>query len=307
MEKIYFPDNAIILDPCRDAVFKLIFTRETPGSRTALGSLASAFIGRKTQVLAVTPNEPPVNSPRDRQLRFDIACKFDGDERGNLEMTLVPRRYEPARLEYHLARLYINQDIKGPMEVYDNLKQAYQISFFARESLYADTALVHHFRYYDKTHELPLGGRTEIITIELKKAAGLLKKEPREMNLEELWAFFFRYGSDMERREQINKILAIEEGIAMAGAELLTVSEDERLQAWLMSAEKYELDRKSDLYDARRDGYEEAEAKYAEQLSTKDEQIRQAQEQSRLAQEQSQLAQEQIRRLEEEIRRLRGE
>jgi hypothetical protein len=29
MKKIYFPDNAVILDPCRDAVFKLIFTRET--------------------------------------------------------------------------------------------------------------------------------------------------------------------------------------------------------------------------------------------------------------------------------------
>jgi flagellar biosynthesis/type III secretory pathway protein FliH len=87
----------------------------------------------------------------------------------------------------------------------------------------------------------------------------------------------------------------------MAGEALLTVSEDERLQAWLMSAEKYELDRRSDLYDARRDGYEEAEAKYQEQIRQVQEQ---SQEQIRQVQEQSQ---EQIRRLEEEIRRLSGE
>jgi hypothetical protein len=30
MKKIYFPDTAIILNPCRDAIFKLVFTRETP-------------------------------------------------------------------------------------------------------------------------------------------------------------------------------------------------------------------------------------------------------------------------------------
>jgi hypothetical protein len=312
MQKIYFPDNAVILDPCRDAVFKLIFTRATPESRIALDSLVSAFLGRNTHVIAVTPNEPPVNSPGDRQIRFDIACKFDGDERANLEMTLFPRRHEPTRLEYHLARLFVNQDIKG--QTYDNLKQAYQISFFARESLYADTALVHHFRYYDTTQELSLGGRTEIITVELRKAVKLLGREPREMSLGELWAFFFRYGPDPERREQINKILAAEEGIAMAGAELLTVSEDERLQAWLMSAEKYELDRTSDLYDARRDGYEEAKAEYQEQLSSKDEQLSSKDEQlsakdEQIRQDNERIGhdQERIRWLEEEIRRLRGE
>jgi uncharacterized protein (DUF3084 family) len=135
----------------------------------------------------------------------------------------------------------------------------------------------------------------------------LLGKEPREMSLGELWAFFFRYGPDPERREQINKILAAEEGIAMAGAELLTVSEDERLQAWLMSAEKYELDRTSDLYDARQDGYEKAKVEYQEQLSSKDEQLSAKDEQLSAKDEQLSSKDEQIRRLEEEIRRLRGE
>jgi hypothetical protein len=120
----------------------------------------------------------------------------------------------------------------------------------------------------------------------LKKAEDLLGKKVREMSHEELWAFFFRYGSDEEQRAVINEIMEVEEGIAMAGEELLTVTEDERMQAWLMSAEKYDLDRQSELVYTHREGYKKAKAE-------DEEQIRQVQERNR--------------QLEEEIRRLRGE
>jgi PHD/YefM family antitoxin component YafN of YafNO toxin-antitoxin module len=78
----------------------------------------------------------------------------------------------------------------------------------------------------------------------------------------------------------INEILSVEEGIAVAGTELLTVSEDERRRAWLMSAEKYELDVMTEKYEARcagmaeglaegrtqgrAEGYKEAEAECQE-------------------------------------------
>jgi hypothetical protein len=77
--------------------------------------------------------------------------------------------------------------------------------------------------------------------------------------------------------------MAIEEGIAMAGKELLTVSEDERMQAWLMSAEKYDLDRQSEIVDARRGGYKEAETKYQEQIQQVQEQIRWLEEEIRMS------------------------
>jgi PHD/YefM family antitoxin component YafN of YafNO toxin-antitoxin module len=104
---------------------------------------------------------------------------------------------------------------------------------------------------------------------------------------------FFRYGPDAERREQINEIMGIEEGIAMAGEELMTVSEDERLRAWLMSAETYDLDRQSEMVYARREGRAKGRAEGYKEAKAED-------------QEQIQQAQEEIRRLEEEIRRLRG-
>jgi predicted transposase YdaD len=52
----------------------------------------------------------------------------------------------------------------------------------------------------------------------------------------------------------INEILTHEEGIAMAGAELLTISRDEVERARLESEFRYELDRQCELEDARQAG-----------------------------------------------------
>jgi predicted transposase/invertase (TIGR01784 family) len=303
MQKIYFPLSATILNPCRDAVFKFIFTQDTLSSRGALSSLASAFIGPNTQIVAVTANEPPVDGPRDRQIRFDIACKLEDGEQADLEMTLYPKPYEAARMEYYLAKLYTNQDIKGKKRTFNDLKQAYQISFFAEENLYSDTALVHRFKYYDKERQVDLGGRTEIITVELKKVAELLGKESGKTSLAEAWALFFRYGADLGQRDLINHLMAEEEGIAMAGEALLTVSKDERLRAWLMSAEKFDLDRQSELVYAHRKGLSKG---YRKAKAEDQEQMRQTQEQLSMKDERIRQDQDRIRQLEEEIRRLRG-
>jgi predicted transposase/invertase (TIGR01784 family) len=265
MHTVHFSDEDQILDPCKDIIFKCLFTRETDSARGALGSLVSAYVGRKTQILTITANEPPASNPHDRQIRYDITCKLEGGELANLEMTLYPKAFEAARLEYHTARLYINQNIKGDDKSFDDLERAYQISLFAEKNLYDDDAWVHHFKYYDEERHISLGGRTEIITVELEKTDYLLTRPVQEMTVEERWALFFRYGSEKGQRALINELMAEEEGIAMAGKELLTVTEDERVQAWLMSAEKYELDVQSEKTEARRagrrEGLAEGEAK----------------------------------------------
>jgi hypothetical protein len=60
--------------------------------------------------------------------------------------------------------------------------------------------------------------------------------------------------ADPEKRNLINGIAAQEEGIAMAGEVLLTVSRDEVERARVESEFKYELERQSDLVAARREG-----------------------------------------------------
>jgi predicted transposase/invertase (TIGR01784 family) len=58
----------------------------------------------------------------------------------------------------------------------------------------------------------------------------------------------------------INEIIACEEGIAMASEVLITISKDEREQAWLRSREKYILDTKSNPDYAKQVGHVEGRA-----------------------------------------------
>jgi hypothetical protein len=79
------------------------------------------------------------------------------------------------------------------------------------------------------------------------------------MNAPELWGVFFQYLLDKSKRGIINEILELEEGIAMASEVLITITKEEREQAWLMSREKYELDTQSDLAYAKQEGMREGE------------------------------------------------
>jgi predicted transposase/invertase (TIGR01784 family) len=58
----------------------------------------------------------------------------------------------------------------------------------------------------------------------------------------------------------VNELLRGDEGIAMAGEALLTLSRDEAERARLESELKYELDLQSSMTDARREGRAEGKA-----------------------------------------------
>ncbi|MFP3091309.1 Rpn family recombination-promoting nuclease/putative transposase [Treponema sp. TIM-1] len=256
---ILFSPEDDIIDICWDNVFKAIFTQDIPPSQGALKRLISAFIGRSVDVLAVVANEPPALGRGDRQIRYDIRVRFDQGELANVEMTLNPQGFEALRLEYYAARLYSSQDIQGADKTFGDLTHTYQIAIIGRKRLFGDEPPVHQFRYYDQENKVSLGGRTRIIVVELEKAAGLLGEPVSEMSPAERWTVFFRYVTDPQQRDVINKILTYEEGIAMAGEVLLSISKDEAERARLESEYKYRLDRQSEMVQARRDGLVEGE------------------------------------------------
>jgi predicted transposase/invertase (TIGR01784 family) len=217
MEKIYFNYEDDIINPCWDNVFKAIFTKDTLESRGALKYFLSAVLRRKLTVLSIMANEPPVDSVNERQIRYDITCKFDDGELCNIEMTLNPDAYEPVRLEYYSSKLFVNQDIRGKGKSYRDLKHSYQIALLVNAPIFEDSVFVHNFKHYDEDHGISLNGRSHIITIELSKLEQIAKKPVAEMTALERWAVFFRYTPDKDRRELVNEIIEIEEGIAMAG------------------------------------------------------------------------------------------
>jgi predicted transposase/invertase (TIGR01784 family) len=251
LSKIHFTENDDLLDIRKDNVFKAVFTKDMPSSQKALGKLVSALVGRELSIVTINANEPPIDNLRDRQIRFDIFCKAENGELVNVEMGLNPKPYEPVRLEFHVGKLFIGQDIHGKNRNYNDLKQAYQIAILADKRFFQDKVPLHAFEYYDPLHKVSLDGRSRIITLELSKLGEVLKKPIKDMNAPELWGVYFQYLRNKKKRGMINEIIKQEEGIAMASKVLITISKDEKERFRLMSEEKYILDTQSNLSYAR--------------------------------------------------------
>jgi len=252
-----FGDWERILDIRYDEVFKAVFTKDTSASRGALSKLISALIGRNVAVEVIIANEPPIDDTRQRYLRFDVACKTDKGELVNVEMSFNPRVSEPVRLEYHVARLFVGQDVHGKDKKYDDLKETYQIAILANEKFFDDENFVHNFTYSDLDNRISLGGRTKIITVELEKTEPAVGKPVEEMTNAELWAVFFQYLTDPEKRDKIIEIINQEEGIAMAVDTLINITKDEIEFARMTTLIKSELDWRSGLADAENKGRKE--------------------------------------------------
>jgi len=262
-----FRDGACILDIRYDPVFKAVFTKDTAESRAALSALVSALIGRTVTVETIIANEPAVDDTRQRYLRFDIACKTGKGEPINVEMCFNPKASESVRLEYHAARLFTGQDIHGKTKNYNDLKEAYQIAILAMGRFFPDENFAHNFLYYDPDNRVSLHGRTRIITVELVKTEPVADKSVEEMTNAELWAVFFQYLTDEEKRGKIMEIINREEGIAMAVDTLVNITQDEIEYARMSNLIKSQLDYQSGMENARREGLSEGYTKGINQAS----------------------------------------
>ena len=237
-----------------DGVFKAVFTKNTPEARGALSKLVSALIGRDITVDSILANEPVIDGTGDIQLRLDINCRAVNGDLINVEMCFNPQPFEPFRMEYHTAKLFSGQDIRGTEKGYKTLKQTYQISIISKAIFIRDEAYIHSFEYYDPEKKVSLKGRTKIITLELSKLGRIADKPAIEMSIIERWAVYLEYLTDRSRRVIINDIVSLEEGIAMASSVLMTISRDEEELARILRKEKTELDYISFMAQAKEDG-----------------------------------------------------
>jgi predicted transposase/invertase (TIGR01784 family) len=258
-EQVLFPfgDGSQIPDIRYDQVFKAVFTRDTAKSRGALSDLISALIGRTVAVETVAANEPPIDDMRQRRVRFDVSCRTEEGELVNVEMSFNPSKDELVRLEYYTAVLFTGQDIYGKNKDYNVLKEAYQIAIIAKEKFFPDEYLIHTFLYYDPKTHVSLDGKTRIITVELEKTKPLVEKPVEEMTNAELWAVFFQYLTDEEKRSKIIDIINREEGIAMTVSALGSITKNEAEFFRNLSLLKGELDYQDHMTHANKKGLEE--------------------------------------------------
>jgi predicted transposase/invertase (TIGR01784 family) len=260
-------DGRSVLDIRYDVVFKAVFTKDTKESIGALSHLISALIGRNVKVETIIANEPPVDDLRQRYVRFDVACRTEEGEPVNVEMSFNPGKDESVRLEYYAARLFAGQSMHGEDKDYNYLKKVYQIAILAKEKFFPDEELIHNFLYYDPDTRISLGGKTKIITVELLKTKPIVDKPIEEMTKAELWAVYFQYLTDEEKRAKIIEIIKREEGIAMATETLSKITQDEIEYARMTTLLKSELDWQSRETHARRSGREEVLELFEQGLS----------------------------------------
>jgi predicted transposase/invertase (TIGR01784 family) len=235
-----------------DAIFKAVFTRESREAKTALSKLVSAMLGQEVSKLRIVENEPAIEGVEDRHIRFDINCHTKTGERINVEMSFNPALFEPDRLEYHMGRLFTSQGIKGKNKSYGSLKKAYQITILAKHRFFPDNEFFHCFEYYDKSKNITLGGKTQIITVELMKLDRIVKKPIIELSARERWSLFFEYLTDVKYRDKINEIIRNDEGIFMATRSLVRITRSDREWAYNESRLKYELELQTIRVNARR-------------------------------------------------------
>ncbi|MHC6202797.1 Rpn family recombination-promoting nuclease/putative transposase [Breznakiellaceae bacterium SP9] len=252
----YDPDTLYIL---YDAVFKAVFTKDTPASKGALRALLSAMIEQELDIIDILANEPPIDDIHDRAIRFDIRCSVrKTGEPINIEMTLYPDYYEAYRLEYLASKLLCSQYIKGSVGSFGDLKPSYQISFLANipfltgVPMFADEHFLHNFQYYDSEHSVALGGQIRIITVELYKLDSISLKAVAEMSKRERWFVFFQYHEDKGKQDLIQELVKAEEGIRMAQEAYSGITQDAHEQARLLSLWKGQMDIQSKMVTAAR-------------------------------------------------------
>jgi len=249
-----FEDGTQIFDIRYDTVFKAVFTKDTSTSRKALSDLISTLIGHVVTVETITANEPPINDLRQKYIRFDVSCRTKEGELVNVEMSFNPEADELARLEYYTSMLFTEQDIHGADKSYYTLKETYQIAILAKKKFFPDKHLIHDFSYSDLKTRVSFGGKTRIITVELIKTKPIAEKPIEEMTDSELWAVFFQYLTDEEKRAKIIEIINRKEGIAMAVKTMTGFTQNEIEYIRKMSELKAELDYQSGMTNAKREG-----------------------------------------------------
>ena len=218
-----------LLNPRIDSTFKALFTQNTEESKGALKAFIEAVVKREVNTVELVPNVVPIDYIGQRDINYDILCRFQDGQVANIEMQAFNQNYDyGSRAEYYVARLETTYFKKG--NLWNVVPQVYQINVanfkypIKGKKVGADS-VISYFSMRTKGGR-ELGNRMNIILIELPKVEKLIDNIERNTALEN-WAIFLYYADDLEK-------------------ELSNISADEVLWARQFAIETYEIDRRSE-------------------------------------------------------------
>lgn len=265
------PKDLDILPPSDDRVFKLILSPET--SKPILKDLISSIIQRPVIEVEVRNSEIPPEDSQEKAERLDVNCRIDDGSQIDLEMQASHIEEEndgqhqnlKGKSVYYLCDLHSSQPSKG-LQRYDKLAKTYQVTFcsytvFPERGSYVNSFSMRH----DEDNAL-LSDALHVVYVELSKLKEIAVKSVDDMTDLEKWSIFFRYASERNYRETVNKVIESKEALQMAGDILLNISQDERERAVFRSRRMYRTDEQSNLATARDNGRKEREVEIARNL-----------------------------------------
>lgn len=257
------PKDLDILPPSDDRVFKLILSPET--SKPILKDLISSIIQRPVIEVEVRNSEIPPEDNQEKAERLDVNCRIDDGSQIDLEMqashieedTDGQHQNLKGKSVYYLCDLHSSQPSKG-LQRYDKLARTYQVTFcsytvFPERGSYVNSFSMRH----DEDNAL-LSDALHVVYVELSKLKEVAAKSVDDMTDLEKWSIFFRYASERNYRETVNKVIESKEALQMAGDILLNISQDERERAVFRSRRMYRTDEQSNLATARDNGAKQA-------------------------------------------------
>ena len=269
------PDDADILPPSDDRIFKLILA--SPDGKPALIDLVSALLGKSVVNVVVRNSEIPPEDTQEKAERLDLNCGIDDGSQIDLEMQASRIEEEDDRSDngfqnlkgkgiYYLCDLHSSQPSKG-LKRYDKLARTYQVTFcsytvFPERTNFLNTFSLRH----DKDNRL-LSDALHVIYVELSKLKEILKKPVADMTDLEKWAVFFRYADSRRYRNTVNEVIKSKEAMQMAGSLLMSVSQDERERAVFRSRRMYQTDMQSNWNTAFDNGEKQGMAKGMEKAT----------------------------------------
>jgi len=251
---LYRPSPDARLNPCSDEVFKALFTSESEESHTALRCFLSAVLQKEVKDVRLKPNEPPVNTEKDRGIRFDISCIFNDGEAADVEMQGVNEHHAfGGRAEYLSARLLTTVFSRG--DDWPQIPRVYQISVLDFTFDKRDSSAVSTYQMKKSNGQL-LSGIQTVIFLELPKIDALGDIPPGNLNSVEKWCKFFIDADNPAKQEYIDQLTAAEGGIMEAKKTLDKLSMDWILWKRELDREVTERDRNTELHYAQKEARE---------------------------------------------------
>ncbi len=248
------PSPTALLNPRLDPNFKAIFTQETATSYTALKSFLTSILGRNISKVQLTSNEPPVDTPDQMQMKFDVSVIFEDGERASIEMQGRDRKYSFAtRSEIQVARLLNNNAKQG-----DNweAEKVYQISVLNFHLPKDDKCEMSWYTMKNQMGQV-LSGHLNVIYIDLLEIRKLYKKPVEKLTGLQKWGLYFSYADDESKADYIKKIVASEEGIMAANLIVEKMSEEDENWFRQNSYDTARRDYNSEMQYYRKEGLEQ--------------------------------------------------